>query len=364
MSKLKLAYFGTPIFSAYLLEKIIKDKELSGIIQLVVTQPDKLVGRKQILTKSPVKIVAQTHKIEVLDDSESETLLQKIKGLDLAIVYAYGFKKLLPLSLLKAPKIKIKDTGTGFINIHPSLLPLYRGSSPIAYPILLGEKITGVSLFVMDEQMDHGPLIVEIRLNETRSDMESKLTDLGFEILKKLLNSLIRESVNSLIFTPQNHSLATRAPYMIREDGYIEFTTLKKALNNEPIAFKELPQIIQNYLDHYPQTDRELVSKYKLGNYSLDSRLRGNDIFSNSSQIIYDFWRGISPWPGVWTLLEPPRFDTVQKDRISEIKWKGPKRLKITEVSFVDNILQIKKVQLEGKKEVDFTTFQKAYGLL
>ena len=371
MHKLKIAYFGTPAFSAQLLEKIINDKDLPIEIVLVVTQPDKPVGRELTVTSSPVKEIAKKYFLPVWDkdvngdidifstwgingaptgDKNGNIGMKRVlECVDLALVFAYGFKQLIPLDLLKAPKM-------GFVNVHPSLLPKFRGSSPIAFPLMMGDTKTGVSLFVMDEKMDHGPLVaqesLEIALNDVRVDIEKKLTDLGFEMIKKLLHSLTHEPVNSFILKDQNHTLATHAHYMMKDHGYIPFSSLQKALKNEPLTFEEIPQIVRNYLVRHPDVSRDLG--YNINSKDdvpgLDSRLRGNDKMNDSARIIYNFWRGISPWPGMWT----------------EVSVNGQeRRLKIVKLE-LDNFKTLKliSVQLEGKKEVDFPTFQKAYGLI
>lgn len=325
---MKIAYFGTPSFSAQLLEKLISDKSIPADIVFIVTQPDKPVGKKQTATPSPVKVMAQKYHIPVFDNLEQ--IGPELSRIDLAIVYAYGFKQLIPLDLLKAPKYKMGDTGTGFINLHPSLLPRYRGASPIAFPILLGDKLTGVTLFAMDEKMDHGPVIaqekLEIALNDVRGIMEQKLTGLGFEMVKKLLITLSDNRTPAAV--PQDHTLATHAHYMTKEHGFLPYPSLLKALKNEALMLQELPHILRGYLEKYKSPQEKFLN--------------------NSSGTIWNFCRGISPWPGVWTTVT---LNDTQR------------RLKITEMTFVDNMLQIKKVQLDGKKEVDFPTFKKAYGL-
>lgn len=381
MRKLKIAYFGSPLFSADLLESILADKDLPVEISLIVTQPDKPVGKKHIITPSPVKVVAQKHHIPCWDRSirdntgffstwdvlaegqrgptgdkkdgigaDLKTLLNQV---DLALVFAYGFKELIPLDLLGAPKM-LFDIGegkqSGFVNIHPSLLPLYRGSSPIAYPILMGDKATGVSLFVMDEKMDHGPLVAQEtvqQLNDVRPAMETLLTQTGTKMAKQLLGDLA--AGKKIILKPQDHAKATRAPYMVKDDGYISFDVLKKALRNEPLSLQELPQILRHYIEKYWK--------------SLESE--GSDIFTTwdarqggvltgvkngrSGTVLYNFWRGMYPWPGVWTKV------TVNSQE---------KRLKLNKMKLENNILSLTEVQLEGKNGVDFPTFQKAYGLL
>ncbi len=291
MRKLSLAFFGTPSYSAYLLERIINDKELPVEVKLVVTQPDRPVGKKQIITPSPVKMTAL--KIKNLDIENSlkiENWKLKIKGVDLALVCAYG--QILPKEILTVPKY-------GFWNIHYSLLPKYRGGSPSAYALMLGDKTTGTTILQMDEKLDHGPIIAqqetEILPDERRPELEMRLTDMTFELFKKTINGLAGlPRVNELKTREQDHSQATYAKLLKKEDGFIPFVTIKKALK-----------------------EKQLVP-------------------------IYHRFRGLYPWPGLWTFIA---VDSKQK------------RLKITDM---DNS-SIKRVQLEGKKEVDFTTFKRAY---
>ena len=125
MTKLKVAYFGTPDFSARLLKKLIDAVDLPiGIVQ-VVTQPDKKVGRKQVLTPSPVKVLAQENNIPVEDDLRF--MNNDLRNVDLVILFAYG--DIISLDTLAKPKY-------GFWNVHPSLLPKYRGPSPVAEPLI------------------------------------------------------------------------------------------------------------------------------------------------------------------------------------------------------------------------------------
>lgn len=382
MQKLKLAYFGSPSFSADLLEQIILDKTLPVEIVLVVTQPDKPVGRKQILTPSPVKSVALKYNIEIYNQSliyaiggatrgaplsaqgnraligaeERQNLLHKLQSFDLSLVFAFG--EIIPKDILSLPKY-------GFWNIHPSLLPLYRGASPIAYPLILGDNNTGVSLMLMDEKMDQGPLLaqekIEILPTDTRTDLEIKLTNLAFNIFKKQINklstaknadflpghlcnntratppaslTLARDKKYAFELIPQNHAHATCTYRFKKSDGFILLNTLKKMLNNKRILTEELPVFLQKYINKYMQKQAAI------------------QLLISSSLLLLNIYNGLSPWPGLWTLIAPTRCNADRQ-----------KRLKITEMKIVDNKPSITKVQLEGKKEVDFTTFQKAYSL-
>lgn len=325
MTKLKLAYFGTPSFSATFLEQLIENQELPVEVILVVTQPDKPVGRKQIMTASPVKKVARKFHIPVIEDIKSFYASRlpagkagfTLHGLDLAVLYAYG--AILPKEALDIPRL-------GFFNIHPSLLPLYRGPSPMAYPLIMGDAKTGVTLMKMDEKMDHGPILsqqeIKISLSDKRPDIEIKLTNLGYALLKKALEKL--PDVNT---SRQNHSRTTYTRILTKADGYIALNLLKKSLQGELLNYRELPELIRGYLEKYQNRENQ-IHRLKFAHYNL--------------------YRGLFPWPGIWT-----------KVKINSIE----KRLKIADVKLENDRLVITKIQLEGKNEVDFETFNKAYSL-
>ena len=319
----------------------------------MVTQPDKPAGRKQILTETPVKKVAKKYGIPVLElktqksssESEDKTEIQNFKTeknnkdkkfldlscsfeicdlsfeLDLCLVYA--FSQIIPKDLLDVPKL-------GFCNIHPSLLPKYRGPSPIAYALIFGEKETGVTIIKMDEKIDHGPIIAQEKLKiedtDCRPDLEKKLTDLGFNLFKKTVFK--KNSLYIGRYKEQNHKYATYSRLLKKQDGFIPLSVLKKALKNEPLKFEELPVIIKEYL---------IKNSNLFQTSNFESRI--------SSKIIYDYFRGLSPWPGIWTLLP------------------NGKRLKIINMDFnvTRYTLHVTRVQLEGKKEVDFETFNRAH---
>ena len=379
MKKFKIAYFGTPNFSARFLEKLINDPELKKILEVkfVVTQPDKPVGKKQILTPSPVKVLSEKAKISILNDlgsppkAEGPTGVKNVvssflSGIDLALVCAYG--EIIPKTILNIPKY-------GFWNIHFSLLPQYRGAAPLAYSLLLGDKKTGVTIFVMDEKLDHGPIIaqeeMEILQTDKRLDLETKLNNLAFEMFKQLIvdskkKAQIPVSVSSFIkATKQNHQLATYAPLLKRIDGYTPLSTLKKALKNEPLTFEELPKIIKEYYLKNPKSKILNPKQTQNPNDQNPKHLRhlnlehsnlfrvSNLEFRNSSKIIYDYFRGLYPWPGIWTTVN-----------INGVE----KRLKIINLKLSNfknfQTLQFISVQLEGKKEVDFKTFNNAYHIL
>lgn len=363
--KINLIYFGSPKFSADFLEKLITNSStcLAGRrvkhlieVKLVVTQPDQPVGRKQIITSSPVKLTAQKYNLKCLEIGNWDLIRNlkfEIRNLDFCLLYAYGKK--IPNEILVLPRL-------GFINIHPSLLPKYRGPSPITYPLILGDKQTGVTIIKMDKEIDHGPIInqekMEILPNDKRPDLEKKLTNLAFDMFKKtviqLTNSCVNELknenpqlVNPLILKTQQHQLTTYTKLLKKSDGYIPVEVLQQAIAGKKIT-NFIPQIIKDYCSRNNVTMKQLASP------------AGE--FNNLT--IYNLFRAFSPWPGLWTLLHPA-ISSVSKGQTQIIPTERSttqhKRLKITDLALINNKLIIKKVQLEGKKEVDFKTFNKAY---
>lgn len=211
-------YFGTPQFSATILQQLVE----SGFRpEMVVTQPDQPVGRKQVLTPSPVKVLAQSLHIPVLTPQkliELKNRLPETKS-QLLITAAYG--KIFKKWLLDWPTI-------GCLNVHASLLPKLRGASPVQSAILEGLHETGVTIMVMDEGMDTGPVlakeVLKIEEEETTQTLSKKLAEQGADLLIKTLESLkditSREELNTRA-TTQDHEQATYTKIITKEDGKI-----------------------------------------------------------------------------------------------------------------------------------------------
>jgi len=176
---MRVLFMGTPEFARVALESLIKNKiEIVG----VVTQPDKPVGRKLVLTPPPVKVCALENNLKVyqphsLKGEEFAELLNEIAP-DIIVVVAYG--KILPKNVIDYPKF-------GCVNIHASLLPKYRGAAPINAAIMAGEKVTGITIIYMDEGIDTGDMILkgelEIGAAETVGELHDRLAELGGELI-------------------------------------------------------------------------------------------------------------------------------------------------------------------------------------
>jgi len=233
---MKYIFFGTPEFAAIILENLIRAK-IAPV--LVVCNPDRPRGRKKIITPPPVKAIAMKSGIPVwqpekLKVTECELM---INNADFAVVAAYS--KIIPRAVINLFPL-------GVVGVHPSLLPKYRGPTPIQSAILAGETKTGASLFLMDEEIDHGPIIAysetAVSSSDTYETLHQKLADLSAEILITTLPEFIRGKIQ---VQPQNHNQATLTRKFTGQDGFIDLTREDpetiwrkiKALNPEPGAF-------------------------------------------------------------------------------------------------------------------------------
>jgi len=312
---MKYIFFGTPEFAATVLEKLIN----AGYIpEAVVCNPDEPVGRKQVFTSPPVKVLADKNKISILQPEKlrgNSEFLNQLKNLkpDLAIVAAYG--KILPKEILEIPRLRQGFGGQakrGFINIHGSLLPRYRGASPIQSAVLNGDKETGITIMKVDEEMDYGPIISNVKIQISKGDtyesLSQKLAISGAELLIKIIPDYISGKIKPI---EQDHSKATYTKIIKKEDGKINW--------------------------------------------------------SKSAQEIERMTRAFYPWPTAWTRVNLPPYGGSPEGRqilkllkIIEAEILNKNRHKIGEVFITENnqpavkcgkySLVIKKLQLEGGK--------------
>ncbi len=232
---LNIAFAGTPELAARILEHIATSSRHS--ISAVFTQPDRPSGRGKKIKKSPVKVTAEHLGIQVYQpqnkvELESATLL---KSVDVLVVAAYGL--ILTDSVLSLPKF-------GCINVHMSLLPRWRGAAPIQHAILAGDKTTGITIMQMDKGLDTGDILFQrpyaIEKNETAGSLHEKLSQLGSESITTLLDNLAEGTYHPV---PQENGLATYAPKISKADALIdwqksanEIERLIRAMNPVPIA--------------------------------------------------------------------------------------------------------------------------------
>jgi len=230
----RIVFFGTPSFAITTLQELLKGPDkLVG----VVTQPDREKGRGRKIVISPVKELALRHGLVPLqpEKAKQEAFQEILKGLrpDLMVVVAYG--QILPRAVLDIPKY-------GAVNVHASLLPKYRGAAPIAWAILNGEKMTGVTTMVMDEGMDTGDILLQTETpigdGETCETLHDRLASLGAQLLSETLEKMKAGTIRPI---PQDHSKATYAPPLNKEDGHLDWKKEAEEIDRQVRAFNPWP---------------------------------------------------------------------------------------------------------------------------
>lgn len=242
-TKPRIIFFGTPEFSVRVVEKLW---EGGYPVAAIVTAPDAPLGRKQILTPPPVKVWAGRHGIEVMQPEILANSQSQIANStpDLGAVAAYG--KIIPGEILAIPKY-------GFLNVHPSLLPKYRGPTPIESAILAGETKSGVTIHLTTETVDAGPVLaqqgLQIKELESAQELTARLAQLGAELLMETIPQWLAGKIEP---KEQNDGGATYTKKFSREDGRVDWQAPSgeierkvRALNPEPGTFVALKQQIK-----------------------------------------------------------------------------------------------------------------------
>jgi methionyl-tRNA formyltransferase len=245
----RIVFFGTPSFAIPALRGLLEGPDE---VVAVVTQPDRQRGRGRKVVMSPVKELALQHGLPLLQPEKvkEEAFLETLKGFqpDLIVVVAYG--QILPKSILNIPTRVA-------VNVHASLLPKYRGAAPIAWAILDGEKVTGVTTMVMDEGMDTGGILLQrevpIREEETSETLHDRLASSGAQLLLETLAMMKEGNIRSI---PQDHSKATFAPPLKKEDGHIDWKKEAKEIDRQIRAFNPWPGA-------FTKLDHQLLKIYK-----------------------------------------------------------------------------------------------------
>jgi len=229
---MKYIFIGTSKFAAIILEKFIKNKYKPV---LVISALDKPVGRKGIITPSEVKAVALKNKIPVIQPIKIKDAEEDIKEInpDLIILTAYG--QIIPESILSIPRY-------GSFNIHPSLLPKYRGASPIQSAILNGDEKTGVTIYLMDKELDHGPILSQKELKITGKTgyfkLLEQLAELGSDLL---LESLPNIASGKAELIPQDESKASFVKILSKEDGHIKWNKTAEEIERQIRGYENWP---------------------------------------------------------------------------------------------------------------------------
>jgi methionyl-tRNA formyltransferase len=303
---MKLVFCGTPQFAVPILEAVIA---AGHEVALVLTQPDRAAGRGMELQIPPVKKTAIAHNIPVQQPEKIKhnlELRQQLEDIrpDAIIVVAYG--RIIPQWMLDLPR-------HGNINLHGSLLPKYRGAAPIQWAVASGEVITGVTTMRLDAGLDTGDMLLAqvcpIGLEETAIDVYECLADVGAKLMVRTLHKLAE---GTLYPQPQDHSLATLAPILTREDGLMDFT--------------------------------------------------------RTATQLYDRWRGFQPWPGAHTTLRGKKLIAHKLHVTNEIFHGQPGELIIRgDLMLVrcanSSVLAFDEVQFEGKRRMTAADFLHGYQL-
>jgi len=298
--KIRTIFFGTPKFGVASLNQLHNDPDFELVAS--VTNPDKPTGRKKELTPSPIKKVSGVLGIPVIEPEtlRNNNITEKIRDLkpDICVVVSYG--KIIPKEILEIPRL-------GFVNIHPSLLPQYRGATPIQTAILEGREETGITIMLIDEEMDHGSILaqqkIEIRKDEYFDELSERLSNLSATFL---LETIKKYNDGSIKPVAQKHEEATSTKKFSREDAKINWN----------------------------KTSREIFNKI----------------------------RALNPEPGIWTTIDGKTLKIIN----ASLTERPPKEIGMMSIennelfiSTSDKLLRINRLQLEGKKEVDSSEFIK-----
>lgn len=296
--KYSVVFFGTQEFAASILTGILESQDFS--VSLVITQPDKPVGRKQVMTPPPVKVLAESKGIPVLQpESLKNFIFPDIPQPDFGIVAQYG--KIIPQSILDWPKL-------GMINTHTSLLPKYRGASPVQAALLRGDTETGITIMLMDAGMDTGPILqqetIVIDPDDRAPDVEKKLATIA---VPNLLHSARGLASHNLTPKTQDSSQASICGKLDRDMGKINWNT--------------------------------------------------------SANEIYNIFRALFPWPGIWTTWDGKRLKLLDiKPSTTSIK---PGQAIVQNntllVGAAGGSIEILRLQLEGKSAMSAKEFLAGY---
>jgi methionyl-tRNA formyltransferase len=232
---MKLVFCGTPQFAVPSLERLAA----CGLdVQLVVTQPDRPQGRGMEMAAPPVKQAAQKLKLPVIQPErikKNEEFQNQLTRLQPEAIIVVGYGRLIPTWMLALPP-------RGNINVHASLLPKYRGAAPIQWAIASGESVTGVTTMLLNEGLDTGDILLqretEIRPDDTAVSLAPRLAESGAELLVETLRGLQQGTLRAV---SQDHSRATLAPILKKEDGQIDFNLTAFQIRNRMRGFQPWP---------------------------------------------------------------------------------------------------------------------------
>ncbi|MBO0420777.1 methionyl-tRNA formyltransferase [Vagococcus fluvialis] len=236
----KIIFMGTPGFSVPILNGLVAE---GYDVLRVVTQPDRPVGRKKVLTPPPVKEAALKHGIKVLQPEKisGSPEMEEIISLNPDLIVTAAFGQFLPENLLKAPKL-------GAINVHASLLPKYRGGAPVHYSIIKGDSETGVTIMRMVKKMDAGDMLSQKAIPISKTDdvgsMFDKLSLLGKDMLLEVLPEFIAGNIKEI---PQDETLVTYSPNITREEEQIDWNKTSELIDCQVRGMRPWPVAFTTY---------------------------------------------------------------------------------------------------------------------
>lgn len=223
MKDLKVVFMGTPDFAVPVLASLIENTNVA----LVVSQPDKEVGRKRILTPTPVKEKAQEHNIEIFQPIKIKEDYQRIVDINPDIIITCAYGQIIPKALLDLPKL-------GCVNVHASLLPKLRGGAPIHKALIEGYEKTGITIMYMDEKMDSGDIIKQeeyvIKDSDNVGILHDELSKIGAKLLIETLPSIIAGTNDRI---KQNPDEVTIAYNIKRDEEHLNFDKTCKEIYNQ-----------------------------------------------------------------------------------------------------------------------------------
>lgn len=307
---MKIVFFGTPDYVLPILSNLQKTFNVSldtGIVAVVTSKP-KPTGRNKFINFSAVDTWAHKRKIPVFYNPEE--IVEGSINAELGVVASYG-------SII--PKDVINHFKYGIINVHPSLLPIYRGSSPVQATIIDGLETTGVSIIKLDEKLDHGPILTQYKEEVLPADTTLTLRARLFERSCALLDELIPAYTKGKIkLKPQDENMVILTREAKAQDGFIPVGILKEILDGSGIT----KEITLPFLD--------------------------NRVYLATPVFLERFVRAMDPWPHVWSLVK------TKKDGLD-------KRFKIFSSHLEGTKLILDEVQLEGKGKVTFKQLKEGY---
>ena len=302
MKKYRIIFVGTPTFSVPSLKSLIDDSRFEVVA--VITQPDMPAGRSLTLTPPPIKILAQNYGLHIFQPLKISQINDQIRELEIDALVVVAYAQIIPESTLALPTF-------GCVNVHGSLLPRYRGASVLQAPIINGDKVTGVTIMVMDKTLDTGPLLKQaeytIKPEETADSLALALSDRGAKTLPDALFNYLSGNIKP---QPQNNDLANYVGRMEKKDGIIDW--------------------------------------------------------QSSATEIERFTRAMTSWPSAWTWIKGKQLKILEVDKaVIEINSQKPGKTFLYNsclaVQCGTDSLLVRRLQLEGKKPMTSEEFIRGY---